>query len=171
MRPTPKAVFFFSLSVPLALLIVSAWSEAWYLSLCLPGMAVAFIAADAVSILPNRRLLAVPHVPRYLYVGQPGVVDAQVFDGDMCRHHAGVAKVVRAVVVRGDDRPARPCRPPNAAADNHVAVIKGLEEENVKSVRLLGGEKLSITYSYGVLVVKLPDVLPTEYTNCLEIEL
>ena len=58
------------------------------------------------------------------------------------------------------------------AADNRVAVIKSFEEaEKVKSVKLLGGDTLPFTQSYGVLTVKLPDNLPTEYANCIAIEL
>jgi uncharacterized protein (DUF58 family) len=75
MRPTPKAVLFFSISVPLALLIISTRSEAWYLSLCLPGMTLAFIAADAVNTLPGNRLAAAPRVPKRLFIGQPGLVE------------------------------------------------------------------------------------------------
>ena len=75
MRPTPKAVIFFSISVPIALLIVSAWSEAWFLSLFLPGMALAFISADAVSILPDRRLSVIHRAPKRLCIGQPGFVE------------------------------------------------------------------------------------------------
>ena len=78
MRPTSKAVFFFSLSVPLALLIVSVWSEAWYLSLWLPGIALALIAADAVSILPGHRLSVIWRAPKYLGVGQPGLVEFEL---------------------------------------------------------------------------------------------
>ena len=57
-------------------------------------------------------------------------------------------------------------------ADNRIAVIKSLEEsDKVKSVKLLGGEALPHTQSYGVLTVKLPADMPTKYTNCLEISL
>jgi len=38
-------------------------------------------------------------------------------------------------------------------------------------VRLLGGGPVPFAQSYGVLTVKLPDALPTEYTNCLVLEL
>lgn len=56
--------------------------------------------------------------------------------------------------------------------DNKVATIKSLtEQEKVVSVRLLGGEELPFVQSFGVLTVKLPDILPTCYTNCLAIEL
>jgi len=57
------------------------------------------------------------------------------------------------------------------SADNRVAVIKSLEEaDKVKSVKLLGGGAVPFEQAYGVLTVKLPEKLPTEYTNCLGIE-
>lgn len=57
-------------------------------------------------------------------------------------------------------------------ADNQAAVIKSLNEnDKVRSVRLLGGETLPFTHSYGILTVKLPNELPSKYTNCLEITL
>jgi alpha-L-fucosidase len=57
-------------------------------------------------------------------------------------------------------------------ADNRVAVIKSLEgSDKVKSVKLVGGDVLPFSQAFGVLTVKLPDILPTEYTNCLAIEL
>ena len=57
------------------------------------------------------------------------------------------------------------------APENRVAVIKSLtEQDKVVSVRLLGGEKLPFTQSYGILTVKLPQKLPTEYTNCIAID-
>lgn len=53
-----------------------------------------------------------------------------------------------------------------------VAVLKSLtEDDKVKSVRLLGGDKLPFTQFCGILTVKLPENLPTKYTNCLAIEL
>lgn len=58
------------------------------------------------------------------------------------------------------------------APENRVAVIKSFNEsEKVKSVRLLGMGKLDFMQAYGVLTVKLPDTLPTKYTNCLAIEM
>lgn len=57
------------------------------------------------------------------------------------------------------------------ASEKRVAVIKSLgEQDKAVSVRLLGGEKLPFTQSYGILTVKLPQQLPTKYTNCLAIE-
>lgn len=53
-----------------------------------------------------------------------------------------------------------------------TAVIKSLTEaEHVSSVRLLGVGELSFTQFSGVLVVNLPDKLPTSYANALEITL
>ena len=56
--------------------------------------------------------------------------------------------------------------------ENRVAVIKSLsEKEKVAAVRLLGGEKLPFNQSFGALTVKLPQELPTPYTNCIAIDL
>ncbi len=57
-------------------------------------------------------------------------------------------------------------------AENGVAVIKSLTpSEAVKDVTLLGFGRLEYTQSFGTLCVKLPQKMPTEYTNCLKIEL
>lgn len=51
-----------------------------------------------------------------------------------------------------------------------TAVIKSLTEaEHVSAVRLLGAGELSFAQFSGVLVVNLPDQLPTSYANALEI--
>jgi len=56
-------------------------------------------------------------------------------------------------------------------AGNRIAVIKSLDEsEKVKSVRLLGCGMLPFEQAFGVLTVKLPENLPTGYTNCLAVE-
>ena len=58
------------------------------------------------------------------------------------------------------------------APEKRVAVIRSLtEQDKVASIRLLGGEKLPFTQSFGMLIVKLPQQLPTPYTNCIAIEL
>jgi len=50
-------------------------------------------------------------------------------------------------------------------------VIKSLkEDEHVSGVRLLGVGELSFAQHSGMLVVDLPDKLPTEYANALEIK-
>ncbi|MDR1922135.1 MAG: DUF58 domain-containing protein [Candidatus Adiutrix sp.] len=72
-RPTLPAVGLFGLSVPLALLIVTGWRELWFLSLYLPGAALALILADWSMALPNGRLTAAPRLPRRLHVGRSGV--------------------------------------------------------------------------------------------------
>ena len=52
----------------------------------------------------------------------------------------------------------------------NVAVIRSLHEgEHVKSVRLLGVGSLTFNQYAGVLVVDLPEKLPTPYANALEI--
>ncbi len=54
--------------------------------------------------------------------------------------------------------------------ENGVCVIKSfLPGEKVKAVRLLGEGSVPFSQSFGVLTVKLPDTLPTKYTNCLAI--
>ena len=57
-------------------------------------------------------------------------------------------------------------------AENRIAVITSLTgADKVKSVRLLGNGNLPFEQSsYGVLTVKLPEKLPTKYTNCIAID-
>ncbi len=56
--------------------------------------------------------------------------------------------------------------------ENNRAVIKSLTPaDKVKAVRLLGVGNVPFEQPYGTLVVKLPDAKPTEYVNCLAIEL
>lgn len=58
------------------------------------------------------------------------------------------------------------------APESRVAVLKSLTpEETVKSVRLLGTGAVEFAQNFGILTVKLPEKLPTMYTNCLAIEL
>ncbi len=58
------------------------------------------------------------------------------------------------------------------APQSGVAVIKSLtEQDKVRSVRLLGAGDVGFVQGFGVLNVKLPEKLPTQYTNCLAIEL
>jgi alpha-L-fucosidase len=56
--------------------------------------------------------------------------------------------------------------------EDNRAVIKSLTPaEKVKNVRLLGVGNVPFEQPYGTLVVKLPDKKPTEYVNCIAIEL
>lgn len=56
--------------------------------------------------------------------------------------------------------------------ENNRAVIKSLTPaEKVKSVRLLGVGQVEFEQPYSILVVRLPDNKPSEYVNCLAIEL
>lgn len=56
--------------------------------------------------------------------------------------------------------------------ESRVAVIKSFTpDEKVSAVKLLGGDTLPFSQSFGVLTVKLPEKLPTKYTNCLKITL
>jgi alpha-L-fucosidase len=56
--------------------------------------------------------------------------------------------------------------------DNGVSVIRSFQpSEKIVSVRLLGHGPVPYAQNFGVLTVQLPSVLPTQYTNCLAIEL
>ena len=63
------------------------------------------------------------------------------------------------------------------APERGTAVIRSFRpDEKILSVRLLGhnGENSGIipfSFNYGILTAKLPEKLPTRYTNCLAIEL
>ena len=58
------------------------------------------------------------------------------------------------------------------APQSRTTVIRSISaDEKVTSVRLLGYGKVSYNQNYGVITVKLPETLPTIYTNCLAIEL
>jgi alpha-L-fucosidase len=59
-----------------------------------------------------------------------------------------------------------------AAPENRVTVVKSLTEaERVKGVKLLGAGDCEYSQAFGTLTVKLPDDLPTTYTNVLAIDL
>jgi len=56
--------------------------------------------------------------------------------------------------------------------ENRVAIIKSLNpDEKVKEVKLCGGPTLEFGQHFGALTVKLPENLPTNYTNAIEITL
>lgn len=57
------------------------------------------------------------------------------------------------------------------ASGSQTAVIRSMEKERVRGVRLLGYGPVAFARSFGVLTVQLPGMLPTKYTNCLAIEL
>ncbi len=59
-----------------------------------------------------------------------------------------------------------------AAPKDGRAVIKSFEEsDQVEKVTLLGYGEIPFDQSFGILTCKLPEKLPTEYTNCLKITL
>jgi alpha-L-fucosidase len=57
--------------------------------------------------------------------------------------------------------------------ENRVAVIRSFTpDEKAVSVRLLGAEgNIPYSQNFGVLTAKLPERMPTAYTNCLAVEL
>ncbi len=71
-RPRPRAVLFFALSIIPAVLIVTGRPDFWYASFYIPGAVLAVIACDGLFILPRSRLLAELDCPARLYVGRPG---------------------------------------------------------------------------------------------------
>ena len=77
-RPTPMAVLLFALSVPAALLVITLFREAWYVSLYLPVFVLAAILADLAMTLPAKALFCDIRVPSRLYVGQAGNVTAKL---------------------------------------------------------------------------------------------
>ena len=57
-----------------------------------------------------------------------------------------------------------------APQKNNTVVIRSFNEgEKINAVRLLGGEKLDFAHEHGVLLVKLPEHLPTGYVNCIAV--
>jgi len=62
--------------------------------------------------------------------------------------------------------------PDRDQGDSGSAVIRSFKEnEKPVSVKLLGSGPVPFAWNYGILTVKLPEKLPTKYTNCLAIEL
>ncbi len=58
------------------------------------------------------------------------------------------------------------------APENNAAVIKSFrEDEKVTEVTLLGYGPVPFSQNFGILTLKLPDMMPTEYPNCLKITL
>lgn len=56
--------------------------------------------------------------------------------------------------------------------ENKVSVIKSFtHSEKVTAVSLLGYGKVPFAQNFGILTVKLPDIMPTEYTNCIKFTL
>lgn len=59
-----------------------------------------------------------------------------------------------------------------AVPENRVAVIKSLTKaETVESIKLLGVGNCTFSQSFRTLTIKLPNTLPTSYTNCLKLKL
>jgi len=59
-----------------------------------------------------------------------------------------------------------------APAVGRAAVLRSFNEgETIQSVRLLGVGDVAFSHQFGVLSVQMPDNLPTEYVNCIAVEL
>jgi uncharacterized protein (DUF58 family) len=87
-RPTRKAVFVFSFSVPIALILISLRSDMWYLSLYYPVAAFALFAADALGALPSRRVTMEMAHPKNLCLGKRGAATVKIIADS---HGAAVA--------------------------------------------------------------------------------
>ena len=58
------------------------------------------------------------------------------------------------------------------APDSRSVAIRSFNQgEKILSVKLLGAESVPFSHNHGILAVKLPEKLPTAYTNCLAVEL
>lgn len=57
-----------------------------------------------------------------------------------------------------------------SAPENGVAILKSFMKEDINKVTLLGYGDVEFSHTFGLLTVQLPKELPTEYTNCLMIE-
>jgi alpha-L-fucosidase len=56
--------------------------------------------------------------------------------------------------------------------EKRSAVIQSFrEDEKISAVKLLGVGAVPFSFNYGVLTIKLPEKMPTQYTNCFAIEL
>ncbi len=100
MRPTRKAALCFSLSVPVALIVVTAFSQAWYVALYLPLAALAFIVADTSMALPGAKVRASLKLPPRLYVGRAASIAATLNVA-----WSGRAPVGQLLLAYGGDQP------------------------------------------------------------------
>ncbi|MDR3077048.1 MAG: DUF58 domain-containing protein [Synergistaceae bacterium] len=77
-RPTRRAVLLFALSAPLAVLILSAAPEQWYLSLYYPVAVAALITADILGALwPGRVEISATHTKR-MFIGFRGAARVEL---------------------------------------------------------------------------------------------
>jgi len=77
-RPTRKAVVYFALSVPLALVLVTLWSGIWFFAIYPPVIVLAFICVDMIMALPGGRLEVEVRCPARLHIGRKGLVKINI---------------------------------------------------------------------------------------------
>ncbi len=70
-RPTRLAAVLFALSLPLALLVVTTWPGAWYVSFYWPILVLAFGAADLSMARPGSQLAVDLLAPGRIFLGRP----------------------------------------------------------------------------------------------------
>jgi len=78
MRPTPKAVIYFALTVPLALVLVTVLAEIWFFAVYPPVIVLAFVGLDMIMALPAGRLTVEVRRPVRLSIGQKGPVTLNI---------------------------------------------------------------------------------------------
>lgn len=103
-RPTPRAAFLFLMSIPVALLVVSSYRDAWYVSFYLPVIVLMLIGADITMALPSGRLQSDMRGPTRLHVGEAGMVDLDLI-GDGYQRDVPVQALLE---LTGDTATPRP---------------------------------------------------------------
>ena len=87
-RPTQRAVIAFSISVPIALLIVCIWRGHWYIAFYYPSAVAALAACDFMSAPHSKKLLLETSCPRRIFLGRGSEVKVSITT-------AGYARPVR----------------------------------------------------------------------------
>ena len=77
-RPTQRAVLVFSISVPIALLIVCIWRSHWYIVLYYPSAVVALMAGDFISAPHSKRVVLEASCPRQIFLGRGSEIKVSI---------------------------------------------------------------------------------------------
>ncbi|MDR1134482.1 MAG: hypothetical protein LBL05_09990, partial [Synergistaceae bacterium] len=77
-RPTQRAVIAFSISVPIALLIVCVWRGHWHVALYYPAAVVALMAGDFMSAPHSKRVGMEASCPRQIFLGRRSEVKLSI---------------------------------------------------------------------------------------------
>ncbi|MDR3164167.1 MAG: DUF58 domain-containing protein [Synergistaceae bacterium] len=77
-HPTQRAVIAFSISVPIALLIVCIWRGYWYFALYYPSAVAALMAGDFMSAPHSKRVGMEALCPRQIFLGRSSEVKVSI---------------------------------------------------------------------------------------------